>query len=267
VTRDTKIALAGVGILAVVAIVGPMVAPDPLRGDLAHGMLLPPSQAHWLGTDQFARDIFARLSVGARVSLSIGLIAVVVASMVGTLLGLAAGASRGWMHQALGRVIDLGLALPRVIVLLVVLAAVGAVPLVMLAIILGLTGWPAIARLVRGETMRLQHAAWVDAATALGAPSARLLRRHILPGTMPPVLVAATLGLADAILLEAGLSFLGIGVRPPDPSWGNMLYEARDQIASAPWLLFAPSAALVLATSTATLLGDALRRFLQPDLP
>jgi peptide/nickel transport system permease protein len=262
-TARTGVALAG--LLAILAIVGPWLAPDPFsQPDLIHGTLLHPGTAHWLGTDQFSRDVFSRLAHGARISLGVAIVAVAVAVLTGTAVGLLAGSADGVWAASWRRLIDLGLALPRIVVLLVLLAALGTLPLVLFAIVLGLTGWPAIARLVRGETLRLRHESFVRAAHALGAPARRVMWREILPGALPPVLVAATLGLADALLLEAGLSFLGIGVRPPAPSWGGMILEARDYLGTAPWLLLAPAAALVAATSAATLLGDALRQSLQP---
>lgn len=261
-----RIGAALAAVLALLAVVGPMFAPDPLlQPDLIHGTLLHPSAAHWLGTDQFSRDVFSRLVHGARISLGVAIVAVAVAALCGTAVGLVAGDARGAWDGAWRRLIDLGLALPRIVVLLVLLAALGTLPLGVFAVVLGLTGWPAMARLVRGETLRLRHASYVHAAQALGASPPRILWREILPGAMPPLLVAATLGLADALLLEAGLSFLGIGIRPPAPSWGGMILEARDYLGSAPWLLLAPGVALVVATSAATLLGDALRRSLQPD--
>ena len=253
-------------LLVTFAIVGPMLAGDPTaQPDPLNGAFLLPSAAHWLGTDQLSRDIFARLAYGARISLTIAAIAVTVAAMIGSAIGLAAGALSGAVGRLLQRVVNLGLALPRIIVLLVVLAAVGRIPTPLLGVVLGLTGWPAVARLVRGETLRLLHAPYVTAAHALGAPRARVLLREVFPGTLPAVLVATTLGVADVILLEAGLSFIGVGVRPPDPSWGGMILEARDHLANAPWLLLAPCLALGLATSAATLLGEAFRRSLQPD--
>jgi ABC-type dipeptide/oligopeptide/nickel transport system permease subunit len=252
--------------LVSLAIVGPIVAADPVaQPDLLNGAFLLPSAAHWLGTDQLSRDIFARLAYGARISLTIAIIAVTVAAVAGAAIGLAAGSSTGIVGRTLQRVINLGLALPRIIVLLVVLAAVGRIAPPLLGIVLGLTGWPAVARLVRGETLRLVNVPYVAAARALGARHGRVLLREIFPGTLPALLVATTLGLADAILLEAGLSFIGVGVRPPDPSWGGMILEARDHLANAPWLLLAPCLALGLATSAATLLGEAFRRSLQPD--
>jgi peptide/nickel transport system permease protein len=252
-------------LLATLAIVGPMLAGDPLaQGDPFREAFLLPSAAHWLGTDELSRDIFARLAHGARLSLVIAAIAVTVAAAIGATLGLAAGASTGIAGRAIGRVINLGLALPRIIVLLVVIATVGRVAPLLLGLLLGLTGWPMVARLVRGETLRLVRAPYVTAAQALGAPRLRVMVRDIFPGTLPALLVASTLGVADVILLEAGLSFIGVGVRAPEPSWGGMILEARDHLTATPWLMLAPCAALVVATSAATLLGEALRRSLQP---
>lgn len=262
--RRTGIAL--LLVLVALGTVGPMLAGDPnAQPDPLNQAFMLPSSAHWLGTDQLSRDVFARLALGARISLAIAAIAVTVAAAVGSSLGLAAGATRGIWARVASRTINLGLALPRIIVLLVVLATVGRVPPIMLGVLLGLTGWPAVARLVRGETLRLSTAQYVAAAHALGAPHHRVVVREIFPGTLPAVLVATTLGVADAILLEAGLSFIGVGVRLPNPSWGGMILEARDHLANAPWLLLAPCAALVVATSAATLLGEALRQSLQPD--
>ncbi len=265
-TRDARVGLALAGLLALMAVVGPWIAADPLaQPDLVGGRLQPPSPAHWLGTDQYSRDVFARLVAGARTSLGIATIAVSVALALGTMIGVLAGSTEGWLAATLRRIIDLALAVPRVIVLLVLLASVGALHDMVLALVLGATGWPAIARLVRGETLRLRRVPYVTAAHALGAPTGRILLREIVPGAVAPALVATALGVADAILLEAGLSFLGLGVRPPAPSWGGMILDAQDHLATAPWLLLAPTLALVVATTAATLLGDALRRSLQPD--
>ena len=267
-TRDARIGAGFLATLAVLAIAGPLIAPDPrAQPDLINGLLLPPSAQHWFGTDQLSRDVFARFAHGARVSLLVAVVAVSVAGALGTAIGLAAGGSRGVLAEMFRRVIDIGLALPRVVVLLVLLAASGVLPVPLFAVLLGATGWPTIARLVRGEALRLQQMAFVSAARALGATPGRVLVRELFPGTLPAVLVASTLGVADAVLLEAGLSFLGLGVRPPWPSWGGMLLDARDHLATAPWLLLAPAVALVVATAGATLLGESLRRFLQPDTP
>lgn len=265
-TSQRRFALMMLAALVLFAVVGPRVAPDRfLQSDLLNGILSGPSRAHWLGTDQLSRDVFARLAFGARISLAIAIIAVTVAAAIGSALGLVAGASNTLIARLAQRAINLGLALPRVIVLLVVLATIGEISVITLGMVLGATGWPAVARLVRGETLRLRETQFVTAAKALGAPPAHVVWRDIFPGTLPAVLIATTLGMADAILLEAGLSFIGVGVRAPEASWGGMIFEARDQLARAPWLLLAPCVALVVATSAATLLGEALRRSLQPD--
>ncbi len=262
----TRLGLGLLVAMTLLAVVGPWIAGSPYsQPDLLRDALLPPSSAHWFGTDQFARDVFARLAWGARNSLAVAAIAVAVATTVGAMVGLAAGGRDGILGGMLRRLIDVGLALPRIIVLLVLIAAIGRLSTLQLAFVIGLTGWSGIARLVRGETLRLRHAPYVIAARALGARPARVLWRDIFPGTLAPVLVAATLGIADAILLEAGLSFIGLGLPLPEPSWGGMMLEAREVLGQAPWLLFFPAAALVAATSAATLLGDALRRTLQPD--
>lgn len=264
--RDTITGLVVAGALVGLAVVGPLVATDPLvQPDLANGALRAPSWAHPFGTDQYSRDVFSRLAHGAAASLQVALIAVSVAAALGIIVGLAAGSARDPWANVLRRGIDLGLSLPRIVVLLVMLASVGDLPLAAFAVVIGLTGWPAVARLVRGETLRLRHAEYVTAARALGATTPRVMWREILPGAISPALVAATLGVADAILLEAGLSFLSLGIQPPLPSWGGMILESRDYLHPAPWLLLFPVAALVAATSAATLLGESLRRFLQPD--
>lgn len=265
-TRSLRLGLGLLAALLLFTLVVPWFAVDPaLQPDLARGTLLAPSSAHWFGTDQFSRDVLSRLAWGGRNSLLIAAVAIAVATTIGSAVGLAAGSDDGLVGGMWRRLIDVGLALPRIIVLLVLLAATGALSTVQLALVIGITGWPGIARLVRGETLRLRHAAWVEAARALGETPRRVLWREIFPATLPPVLVAATLGVADAILLEAGLSFIGLGLPVPAPSWGGMLFEAREVIGQAPWLLFFPAAALVVATSAATLIGDALRRTLQPD--
>jgi peptide/nickel transport system permease protein len=189
----------------------------------------------------------------------------VVAGTLGLALGVIAGGQTGWLAQLTSRIIDLALALPRVVLLLVLVTVTGTLGPVSLGLLLGATGWPGIARLARGEAMRLSHAGHVKAAIALGASPLRILWREVLPGAVPAALVALTLGVADVLLLEAGLSFLGIGIRPPAPTWGGMILEAQPQLATAPWMLLAPSAALITATAAATLLGDALRTRMEPQ--
>lgn len=246
-------------LLLLLAVLGPVLAGDPFAA-VGDGIgPAPPSAAHLLGTDQFGRDVAARLAHGARLSLGIAALAIAIASLLGITVGVVAGGMAGIVPSTISRLIDLALALPRVVILLVLVAVAGSLGPVGLAVILGATGWPSIARLTRGEALTLRHARHVTAARALGAGPIRRLAVEILPGTLPPALIAATLGVADVLLLEAGLSFLGIGIRPPTPTWGGMLLDSQPYLATAPWLMFAPAVALVLATATATLGGDALR--------
>ncbi|HRP07113.1 MAG TPA: ABC transporter permease [Gemmatimonadales bacterium] len=248
----------GTAVIAL-AITAPWFAADPATTDFT-AILSAPSMRNWLGTDQFGRDVLARIAGGGRISLLVAALATIIAGMIGTLLGVIAGAGKGVPAKLLSHFIDLCLALPRVVVLLVLAAAVGRLEPVWMGVVLGATGWPAIARLVRGEAMRLSHSGHAEAARALGATPQRVITREILPGTFPAALVALTLGVADVLLLEAGLAFLGIGIRPPAPTWGGMLLEAQGYMADAPWLLFAPAGVLVAATAAATLVGDSLRR-------
>jgi peptide/nickel transport system permease protein len=265
----------GLAILAaavVVALFAPVVAGDPIaQPDVVATRFLPPLSSdihgtfHPLGTDRFGRDVWARLAYGARVSLSVGTLAVLVSLLVGVAVGAAAGFWRGWPSVVLLGVTDFALALPRV-VLLLLLASLWQPSAGLVIVVLGLTGWMTIARLVHGEVRALAVRPFVEGAMGLGASDLRVLVRHILPNAMTPVIVAAALGLGNAIMLEAGLSFLGLGVQPPTPSWGNLIASGRDTLVNAPWVAAAPGVALVLVVVGATLLGDAVRDRLDPSL-
>lgn len=259
---ERRLGLALAAMVTLLALFGPWLAGSAV--DAVGDPLTAPSSSHWFGTDPFGRDVLARLALGARISLLVACIATALAGSIGVTLGVLAGGNTRALGRWVGRLIDLALALPRVVLLLVLVTVTGTLGPVMLGVVLGATGWPAIARLARGEALRLGHATHVTAAAALGATPLRQLWREILPGTLPAALVAVTLGVADVLLLEAGLSFLGIGIRPPMPTWGGMILDAQSYLSDAPWLLLAPSAALVAATAAATLLGDALRSRLQP---
>jgi peptide/nickel transport system permease protein len=198
------------------------------------------------------------LVYGARISLSVGGLAVLVSAAVGVAVGAVAGFWRGWPGLLLLGVTDFALALPRV-VLLLLLASLWQPSAWLVVIVLGLTGWMTIARLVHGEVRALSVRPFVESATGLGAGGGRVLVRHILPNALTPVIVASALGLGNAIMLEAGLSFLGLGVQPPTPSWGNLIASGRDTLVNAPWVAAAPGIALVLVVVGATLLGDAVR--------
>jgi peptide/nickel transport system permease protein len=266
-------AAVGAGILAVAALaalLAPLLAGDPIvQRDIVATRFLSPLATdplgafHLLGTDRFGRDVWARLVYGARVSLGVGTLAVVLSVIVGVAVGAAAGFWRGWIGVTLLGVTDFALALPRV-VLLLLLASLWQPSAGLVIVVLGLTGWMTIARLVYAEVRGLAGRPFVESAVGLGAPGMRILARHIMPNALTPVIVAAALGLGNAILLEAGLSFLGLGVQPPTPSWGNLIASGRDTLINAPWVAAAPGVALVLVVVAATLLGDAVRDRLDP---
>jgi len=263
-TRDGRAGLVLLGVALAVAAAGPALLPDPrAMGDLAAGAQ-PPGAAHWLGTDQLSRDVAARVAGGMRVSLLIGVLSVATAALAGGAAGLVAGYAGGATDAVLMRLADTTMVVPRLFILLLVLAAWDRVPLAALVLVLGLSGWAAPARLVRAEVLRLRGAEFVAAARALGAPLGRILLRHLLPNAAGPLIVAASLGVGDVILLEAGLSFLGLGVRPPTPSLGGMILDAREVLATAPWASLFPGLALVAIVLGTTLLGDALRTALDP---
>lgn len=251
-------------LIIVAAIAGPWILPDPLaQPDILAGSL-PPGMGHPFGTDQLNRDILARVVAGARVSLSVALLAVILSATIGAAVGLVAGYWGGAVDAALMRLVDGALAIPRLFILLLVLAAWERIPLPALIGLIGATGWFATSRLVRAEVLRLREENYVQAAEALGAGRRRVILRHLLPNTVGPLLVAATLGVGDVILLEAGLSFLGLGVQPPTPSWGGMVLDSREVIVTAPWTGIFPGLAIVVTVLSANLVSDALRDAVDP---
>jgi peptide/nickel transport system permease protein len=266
--RDRR-AVVGAGLLGAVvllALLAPLVTTgDPaLQRDVVATRFLPPGSVdpygtfHLLGTDRLGRDVWTRLAFGARVSLTVGVLAVALSLAIGLAVGATAGMRRGALPTLLLGITDFALALPRV-VLLLLLAALWQPSVTLVVLVLGATGWMTVARLVHGEVRSLTARPFVESAVALGAPRLRVLGRHILPNVLTPVIVAAALGVGNAILLEAGLSFLGLGVQPPAPSWGNMIASGRDALMSAPWVAAAPGIALVLVVVACTLLGDAVQ--------
>lgn len=223
----------------------------------------PGGRMHVLGTDRFGRDVWTRLVYGARISLAVGALAVVLSIALGVAVGGVAGFWPGPVQLVLLGLTDFALALPRVVLVLLV-AALWQPSAALVIVVLGLTGWMAVARLVYSEVRSLQARPFVASAVALGLPRLRVLLHHILPNALTPVIVAAALGLGNAIMLEAGLSFLGLGVQPPTSSWGNMIASGRDTLVNAPWVAGAPGLVLVLVVVACTLLGDAIEEALEP---
>ena len=236
----------------------------PNRIDIVK-ILQAPSAAPPLGTDDLGRDVLARMAHGARISLSVGFVAVGIAVAIGLAVGLLAGYYGGWVDAVLMRFVDMMLCFPTFFLILSVIAFIGPSIWNIMAII-GLTGWMGVARLVRAETLSLKERDFVAAARAQGAGNARIVFRHILPNTMAPILVAATLGVAGAILTESALSFLGIGVQPPTPSWGNILTAGKDNIEFAWWLSVYPGLAILLTVLGYNLLGEGIRDAADPRL-
>ena len=269
--RRDRPALAGLAVVIVMsaaALLAPAIAPhDPSEqffdGLTLEGAPVPPGGMYLLGTDLLGRDLLSRLLFGARTSLVIGVAANGAAVLVGTALGVVAGYLQGWAGAAIMRFTDLMMAFPALL-LAIALAAIFAPSLWIVAMVIALVNWVQIARVVYTETTALAARDYIEAARALGATDARILARHLLPHLVPTVLVYATLGIATTVLLEATLSFLGIGVRPPTPSWGGIIFESQSYFLSAPWLVFFPGAAIMLLALSFNLVGDALRDALDP---
>jgi peptide/nickel transport system permease protein len=255
---------AGIVLLAIVAaIFGPVLAPfDPADQELAL-RLAGPTGAHWFGLDELGRDIFARVLSGARISLLVGLVVVGVSSTIGILLGSIAGYFGGRTDEAISRVIDILLAFPGLLLAIALVAVLGP-SLVNVVLALSLIGWVGYARLVRGQVLRAREFEFVQAARALGATTPRILARHVIPTALPAVTVQATLGMGGAILAEAALSFLGLGVQPPTPSWGTMLNYGRAHLLDAPHLTIFPGLAIAVLVLGFNFLGDGLRDALDP---
>jgi len=254
-----------VGVVSLAALLAPWIAPhDPIALDVDN-ILRPPGAAHWLGTDALGRDVLSRLLHGGRVSLWVGFLAVGLSVAVGLAFGLAAGYFGGVADEAIMRGVDVMLCFPSFFLILAVIAFLEP-NLANIMIVIGLTSWMGVARLVRAEALTLKHRDFVSAARLAGAGPVRILSRHILPNAAAPVLVTATLGVAGAILTESALSFLGLGVQPPTPSWGNMLLEGKEVLEIAPWLSVFPGLAILVTVLGYNLLGESLRDLLDPRL-
>jgi peptide/nickel transport system permease protein len=253
-------------LLVLVAIFAPVIAgQDPYYQDYS-ALKQPPSREHILGTDALGRDMWARLIYATRVSLSVGLVAVAIYTLIGTVLGAIAGFYGGKVDAVIMRFTDVVMCFPLLIIIITVVALVGP-SLVNIMAVIGLIAWPSICRLVRGQFLSLREQEFITAANCLGVPSKRIIGSHLLPNCVGPITVAATFGMAGAILTEASLSFLGLGVPPPVPSWGQMLTEAQKLtiLATMPWLWVPPGLMIALTVLCVNFVGDGLRDALDPQ--
>ena len=266
--KRNRMAMTGLALvlgLFVVSVGAPWLAPyDPLSINLQE-VLMPPSPAHYLGTDTLGRDVLSRIIYGSRVSLKVGFVAVGLATLIGLFIGALAGYYGGWVDSALMRLVDLMLCFPAFFLILAVIAVLEPSIWNIMGVI-GLTSWMGVARLVRAEFLSLREREFVTAARALGAGDTRLILRHMLPNALAPVMVSATLGVAGAILTESALSFLGLGVQPPTPSWGNILTAGKDNIEIAWWLSVFPGLAILVTVMSYNLLGEGIREAIDPRL-
>jgi peptide/nickel transport system permease protein len=254
-----------VAALVLAALLAPLLTADPLaQPDPVRLQNQPPSAAHLLGTDPYSRDILSRTLHGARVSLVVGIGAALLAVTLGAGVGLTAGLAGRRTDQLLMRSVDVALALPRIMLLLVVFAVWEQAPAAAVIALIAVTGWFQTSRIVRAAVLSLREADFVAASRALGSPGPGIVRRHLLPHVAAPVIVSASLDVGNIILLEAGLSYLGLGVRPPTPTWGNMIMDGKDVLFTAPWVALAPGLALVFTVVAFNLAGDGLRDALDP---
>jgi peptide/nickel transport system permease protein/oligopeptide transport system permease protein len=264
--RRNRMAMAGavgVGLLVFVAVFAPLLTPyDPYAIDL-DAMTLAPSWAHWLGTDQFGRDLLTRIFFGARISLVIGVVPTLLGMAVGTLLGLVGGWYGGKIDYAFMRLADIVMAFPSLLLAMVVMYTLGA-SLFNIFIALAIVGWGGVARVVRSQVLSLREKEFVEACRAVGVRTPVILFRHILPNCLPSLIVLFTLGIPGAILSEASLSFLGVGAQPPTPSWGLIVTSGKEFLFSAPWIAIAPGVFILLTVLAFNFLGDGLRDALDP---
>ncbi len=252
-------------ILILLSLAAPVIAPySPDKQDLSQ-KLRPPSVSHWMGTDEYGRDVLSRMLYGGRISLSVGFVAVGISLFVGVLLGALAGYFGGWVDQAIMRTVDIVLCIPTLFLILMLIVFLGP-SLFNIMVIIGLTSWTELSRLVRAEFLTLKQRDYVSAARAVGASNRRIIFIHILPNALAPIFISATFGVAGAILLESGLSFLGLGVQPPMASWGNILTSGKDYITQAWWLTMTPGLAIFITVLGYNLLGDGLRDIMDPRL-
>jgi len=268
--KKNKLAIAGLIILAIIAftaILAPLIAPyDPNKIDENNnGIPSPPDKSHFFGTDSYGRDYFSRALYGARISLTVGFVAVFIYVTIGTFLGSIAGYCGGFADSLIMRAVDIMLCLPTFFFILTIQVMLEP-SMVNVMIVIGLTSWPGVARLVRGQFLSLKEEIFVQAAKATGASSFHIITRHILPNVLPTIIVITTLGIAGAILMESVLSFLGIGVQPPQASWGSMLHESQEYMRTAPWMTIFPGLLIMFTVLGFNFIGDGLRDAIDPKV-
>ncbi len=261
----TLIGLILIVFFAISALMAPAIAPMDPSDQILSLRLKPPFPGHWLGMDQLGRDVLSRLLFGARISLTVGLVVVTSAGLVGTVVGLVAGYVGGVLDEILMRLTDVFFAFPPLILAMAIAGALGpSLNNAMIAI--AVVTWPVYARLVRGQVLALRQREFIEAARGIGASTPRILFRHLLPNTLSPLLVQASFDMGGAILSAAGLSFIGFGARPPTPEWGVMISEGSKFFSTQPWLSFFPGLAILLTVTSFNLIGDGLRDILDPRL-
>lgn len=266
--RKNKLALVGAGIvifLILIAIFAPFIAPDGINDQKLGLKLLPPSAAHWFGTDDFGRDILSRVIYGARISLRVGFLAVLGSAIIGTVLGILAGYYGKWVDTIISRFFDILLAFPSILLAIAIVAVLG--PSLRNALIaIAIVNVPSFGRLVRSKVLSLKEEEYIMAARSVGLRDSRILFMHILPNSLAPIIVQGTLNIATAILDAAALGFLGMGAQPPNPEWGKMLSDSREYIQNAPWTVIFPGLAIMITVLGFNLLGDGLRDALDPRM-
>jgi peptide/nickel transport system permease protein len=268
VIKGSKLGMVGLIFLifiTLVSIFAPLISPyDPVTQNVRERML-PPSEIHWLGTDAYGRDLLSRIIYGSQTSLIVGFISVAISGLVGTVIGMIAGYKGGWLDEILMRVLESIMAMPMLLLGLMLLVALGSnMTTLVIALSIGLT--PSCARIARGPTMELKETEFVKAAVATGSNSFKVMVFHILPNIIGPVLVISTLHMASAIRVEASLSFLGLGIQPPTPTWGNMIQDGLRFITTAPWVAIYPGVALMLVVIAFNIFGDTLRDAMDPHI-
>jgi peptide/nickel transport system permease protein len=264
--RRHRLAVASAVILVLVALAcaaAPLIAPYPFDAIDLGAIREPPSPEHWMGTDDLGRDLFTRVLYGGRVSIAIGVLAAIIGTGLGSLVGAAAGYHGGRIDNVLMRATDVAYSIPTLPLLIVLSSYTQAVSTSM-ALIIGLLSWMATARVVRGEVLSIREMPYIEAAKSIGATTTRVIGRHVLPNAIGPIIVGATLAVGNAIILESSLSFLGLGVQPPTPTWGNLLMDAQATMASKPWLTIFPGLAILVVVLAVNFLGDGLQDALDP---